>query len=225
MNSTYGVPRVKAVLKRDYGVCETKYKIHRFMKESGLLITRGRKRGSSRPHIGRVSVDTINTRWASDITSIKCWNGQKLRFTFVMDCCDRSIISWKAGLRIQGCDIELILQEAFFNRFGDVLPKENQLQFLHDNGPEYIENQLRAQIKQWNVVDCNTPTYSPQSNGMCEALNGILKRDYKYESCLDNPEIVISQIQNLVDQYNSFAPHSSLNMKTPKEYFNLKSAA
>ena len=106
-----------------------------------------------------------------------------------------------------------------------MFPKENQLQFLHDNGPEYIENQLRAQIKKWNVVDCSTPTYSPQSNGMCEALNDTLKRDYIYESCLDNPEVVISQIQKWVDQYNSFAPHSSLNMKTPKEYFNFKSAA
>ena len=91
--STYGVPRVKAILKRDYGVNATKYLIHRFMKEKGLLITRHRKRGSSRPHTGRISVDEINTIWASDITSIKCWIGQKVRFTFIIDCCDRSIIA------------------------------------------------------------------------------------------------------------------------------------
>ena len=223
--STYGVPRVKAILKRDYGVEESKYMIHRFMKEEGLLITRDRKRGSSRPHTGRVSVDEINTRWASDITSIKCWNGQKVRFTFIMDCCDRSIIAWKAGLKMQACDIELMLQDALFNRFGEKLPQPNQLEFLHDNGPEYIEKQLRNQMEKWNVIDCNTPTYSPQSNGMCESLNGTLKRDYVYESCLDNPETVIAQIQNWVDEYNSFAPHSSLNMKTPKEYFNFKNAA
>jgi putative transposase len=204
---------------------ESKYMIHRFMKEEGLLITRDRKRGSSRPHTGRVSVDEINTRWASDITSIKCWNGQKVRFTFIMDCCDRSIIAWKAGLKMQACDIELMLQDALFNRFGEKLPQANQLEFLHDNGPEYIEKQLRNQMEKWNVIDCNTPTYSPQSNGMCESLNGTLKRDYVYESCLDNPEKVIAQMQNWVDEYNSFAPHSSLNMKTPKEYFNFKNAA
>jgi len=223
--STYGVPRVKAILKRDYGVEETKYMIHRFMQESGLLITRHRKRGSSRPHTGRISVDEINTRWASDITSIKCWNGQKVRFTFIMDCCDRSIIAWKVGLRMQACDIEIMLQEAFFERFGDRLPEDNQLQFLHDNGPEYIEKQLRDQMQKWNIVDCRTPTYSPQSNGMCESLNGTLKRDYVYESCLDNPEVVMNQIENWVEEYNGFAPHSALNMQTPKEYFNFKSAA
>ena len=59
-----------------------------------------------------------------------------------------------------------MLQKALFKRFEDELPPENQLQFLHDNGPEYIEKQLRDQIKRWNIVDCNTPTCSPQSNGM-----------------------------------------------------------
>ena len=31
--STYGVPRVKALLKRDYGLNVTKYMVHRYMKE------------------------------------------------------------------------------------------------------------------------------------------------------------------------------------------------
>ena len=77
------------------------------MKEEGLLLKRFRARGSNRTHTGKIAVDKSNTRWASDITAIKCWNGQKLRLAFVIDCCDRSIISWKAGLHIQRCDIEL----------------------------------------------------------------------------------------------------------------------
>jgi putative transposase len=65
---------------------------------------------------------------------------------------------------------------------------------LYDNGFEYIEKELKKSIKQWNIIDCNTPTYSPQSNGMCEALNGTLKRDYIYENCLDSPQIVINRL-------------------------------
>lgn len=223
--ATYGTPRVKAILKRDYNISLSKYMVHRFMKEEGLLITRNRTRGSSRPHTGRIAVNESNTRWASDITSIKCWNGQKLRFTYVLDCCDRSIIAWKAGFHMQACDIEIMLQEAIFNRFEDNLPEKETLQFLHDNGPEYIEKKLRKSIKQWQIEDCNTPTYSPQSNGMCEAFNGTFKRDYVYESCLDNPASVHDQIQIWVDEYNQFAPHSALNMKTPNEFYNFKLAA
>lgn len=225
MKSTYGTPRVRAILKRDYQISLSKYMIHRFMKEEGLLITRNRTRGSSRPHTGKIAVEQSNTRWASDITSIKCWNGQKLRFTYILDCCDRSIIAWKAGFHMQACDIETMIQEALFNRFGNRLPEKGSLQFLHDNGPEYVEKKLRKSINQWQIQDCHTPTYSPQSNGMCEAFNGTFKRDYVYESCLDNQAIVLNQIQKWVDEYNQFAPHSALNMKTPSEYYKFKSAA
>ncbi|WP_229214003.1 IS3 family transposase [Dyadobacter flavalbus] len=223
--ATYGTPRVRAILKRDYGINLSKYMVHRHMKEEGLLIKRFRSRGSNRAHTGKISVEQPNIRWASDITSIKCWNGQKLRVAFVMDCCDRSIISWKAGLTMQACDIELLVQEAIFQRFADELPPKHQLQFLHDNGPEYIEKNLQKRLKEWNINDCHTPTYSPQSNGMCEALNGTFKRDYVFESCLDDPKKVLSQIQDWVDDYNNFAPHSALKMKTPKEYFIFKIAA
>lgn len=223
--ATYGSPRVRAILKRDYGIELTKYMTHRIMKEEGLLITRYRTRGESRSHTGKISVEYPNTRWASDITSIKCWNGQKLRFTYVLDCCDRSIITWKAGLRMQGSDIELMFQDALFERFGNKLPELDTLEFLHDNGPEYIEKKLQKTLSEWNIVDCRTPTYSPQSNGMCEAFNGTFKRDYVFENCLESPESVTNQIQKWVDEYNSFAPHSALNMKTPNEFYIFKSAA
>jgi len=60
---------------------------------------------------------------------------------------------------------------------------------------------------------------------MCEALNGTFKRDYVYENCLDNPAVVYDQIQRWVDEYNKYAPHSALNMKTPDEFYNFKNAA
>ncbi len=146
--ATYGVPRVRAVLERDYEIDLTKHLTHRFMKENDLLLNKSRTRGSNREHSGKISVDTPNTRWASDITSIKCWNGEKLRLAIVLDCCDRSVIAWKAGKHMQASDIELLVQEALFERFGDILPPEGQLQFLHDNGPEYIEKELNKTLTQ-----------------------------------------------------------------------------
>jgi putative transposase len=204
--STYGVPRVKALLKRDYGLEVTKYMVHRYMKEEGLLITRHRTRGSSRTHIGQIAVHEPNTRWVSDITSIKCWNGEKLGVAFLMDCCDRSIIARRVSKHMQAVDIELMLQEALYSRFGKNLPRTGQLRFLHDNGPEFIEKNLKKSLKSWNIDDCNTPTYSPQSNGMCEALNGTFKRDYVYESCLDSAQIVLQQIHQWVEHTTHLLP-------------------
>ncbi len=223
--ATYGVPRVRAILRRDYGICITHYLAHRFMKENNLLLNRGRTRGTNREHTGKISVDTPNTRWASDITSIKCWNGEKLRLAIILDCCDRSVIAWKVGKCMQASDIEFLVQESLFVRFGEQLPPKGQLQFLHDNGPEYIEKELNKSLASWNIESCSTPTYSPQSNGMCESFNGTFKRDYVYENCLDNPKVVIGMIPEWIEEYNSYAPHSALGMKTPIEFFNYKMAA
>ena len=130
--------------KATYGVRETKHFVHRFMKEEALLIKNNRTRGSNRPQTGKIPVKDSNTSWASDITSIKCWNGEKLRV--VIDCCDRSIISCKSGVYMQACDIELMIQEALFNRFGENLPEKDESEFLQDNGPEYIEKRLKRQL-------------------------------------------------------------------------------
>lgn len=223
--STYGCPRIKAILARDYNIRVTKYMLHKYLKAQNLLILKNRTRGVGRDHSGKIKVDQINTRWATDITSIKCWNGEKLRLAVVLDCCDRSIIAFKAQRTIQACDIELMIQEALLKRFGDVLAPEGQLQLLHDNGPEFIEKKLNENLKVWNIESCSTPTYSPQSNGMVEAWNGTFKRDYVYENCLDDPEYVCSQIPKWIKEYNEFAPHSALEMKTPSEYFKLKIVA
>ncbi len=118
-----------------------------------------------------------------------------------------------------------MLQEAIMARFGGELPNGHKVEFLHDNGPEYIENKLQENLVLWNVKNCHTPTYSPQSNGMCESFNGTFKRDYVYANCLDDFETVKEQIGKWVEEYNTFAPHSALGMMTPKEYFNYKMAA
>ena len=222
---TYGSPRVKAILKRDHGIELTQYMTTTIMREEGLLIERAKSPRASREHTGRIAVSAPNTRWASDITSIKCWDGTKIRVAIVMDCCDRTIIGWKIGRTMQASDLELLLQDCLLKRFGGDVPDGKGLEFLHDNGPEYIEGVFQISLKGWNVVDCRTPTYSPQSNGMCESFNWTFKRDYVYQSCLDDYETVEKQIGRWFRKYNFYAPHSSLGMMSPQKYYEERIAS
>jgi len=78
---------------------------------------------------------------------------------------------------------------------------------------------LEESLKSWNIEDCNTPTtYFSTIHGMCEALNGTFKRDYVYESCLDNAQTVLTKYK-MGKRIQHFCPHSSLEMKTPKNEF------
>lgn len=56
---------------------------------------------------------------------------------------------------------------------------------------------------------------------MCEAFNGAFKRDYVYENSLDNRAIVHKQIQSWIDEYNQFAPHSALKVKTQMNFMTV----
>ncbi|ANQ51527.2 transposase [Flammeovirga sp. MY04] len=72
---------------------------------------------------------------------------------------------------------------------------------------------------EWGVQNCNMPTYLTQSNVLCVSLIETFKREYVFESCLENPESVIDHIQEWVDEYNGYAPHSALMMMNPNEYY------
>jgi len=220
---TYGVPRIRALLSRDHQLLLSYHLVYSIMKESNLLIKRKQGDRSRRTHKGKIEVPEPNRRFCSAITSIKFWNGEKLRFAYILDCCDRSVLAYRFQKHIQAVDIELMVQEALFRRFSS--DNGQNVEFLHDNGPEYIEKKLQKQLKKWNVINCNTPTYSPQSNGMSEAFNGTFKRDYVYLSCLDNVDTVKNKFKDWIEDYNGFAPHSALGMKTPDEFFKLKMAA
>jgi putative transposase len=108
---------------------------------------------------------------------------------------------------MQACAIELMLQETLFNHFGENLPRKDKLEFSHNNGPEYIQKGLKKQLGKWYIKICNTPTDSTL-----------------YENCLDNPKIVKGKLQEWFDDYNSYAPHSAINMKTQQEFYKFKIA-
>ncbi len=96
---SYGYRRVWGLLRRQHeqqALPPVNVKrVYRVMRDHDLLLERRRKQpGVARRHEGRVAVDTSNTRWCSDGFEFRCEDGDKLRVTFALDCCDREAINW-----------------------------------------------------------------------------------------------------------------------------------
>ncbi len=65
-------------------------RVYRTMRQNALLLERKPAvPPSKRAHTGRVAVKESNQRWCSDGFEFRCDNGEKLRVTFALDCCDR----------------------------------------------------------------------------------------------------------------------------------------
>ncbi|HCF4493379.1 hypothetical protein I5102_002441 [Pseudomonas aeruginosa] len=116
------------------------------MRGHNLLLERRRnKPGVARRHDGRAAVDTSNTRWRSDGFEFRYEDGDKLRVTFALSCCDCGAISWAASPNgYSGDDVRDVMLEAVEQRFGGELPA-SPVQWLsdNDNGSAYTQNRPR----------------------------------------------------------------------------------
>jgi putative transposase len=217
--ASYGYRRIHALLGRRGLVCNPKT-VWRIMSRRGWLSTsRHRVTRSGRRHEGRVQVPESNHRWASDITGIRAWDGQKGRLAVMIDCADRMVLAWRFAKRITAEDLAEMLREAVFRRFGEERVRAQGIEFLSDNGPEYTSHRFRPLVRALGLVPCHTPRRSPESNGLAEAFFGSLKRDYVYQACLKTLEVIEQQLPGWIEHYNHQAPHSALGMQAPAEFY------
>lgn len=92
---TYGYRRVCALLKvsRGTGASEGESQT-RVPRHAAPRPAFGRHTGNrpERSHEGKVITLRRNLRWSADAFEIGCWNGEKVRVVFALDCCDREIM-------------------------------------------------------------------------------------------------------------------------------------
>ena len=216
---TYGYRRVHAMI-RELGIrCDSKT-VHRYMRLKLWLSTERTKRKARERREGVVSVAEPNKRWASDITNIKAWNGEKGRFAMLIDCADRQILEYRWARSIKGEDIRDLVKSAVLNRFENgVITEKGSIEFLSDNGPEYIKTEFRWFLKCAGFVVCNTPIRSPESNGIAESFFKTFKRDYVYQHACESFDDIGRKIGAWVEDYNTKAPHSALGMISPSKFY------
>jgi len=227
---SYGYRRVWALLRRQreqQALPPINVKrVYRVMRDHSLLLERRRKQpGVARRHEGRVAVEASNTRWCSDGFEFRCADGDKLRVTFALDCCDREAISWVASRNgYSSDDVRDVMLEAVEQRFGDALP-ESPVQWLSDNGSAYTASQTRTFARQIGLLPLTTPVCSPQSNGMAESFVKTMKRDYISHMPKPDRATALRNLAIAFEHYNEEHPHSALKYRSPREFRRLAETA
>ena len=219
---TYGYRRITALINRQrmqHGQTRINPKrIYRLLKIHGLLLPRYRGK-PVRTHAGNIIMKRSNLRWCSDAFEIACWNGERVRSAFSMDCCDREIMSYVATTGgICGDMIRDLMAESIEYRFGKVNRLPHRIQWLSDNGPAYIARETKNFAAMMGLEVCTTPYYSPESNGMAESFVKTFKRDYVHINDLTDAVTVMKQLPEWFSDYNENHPHKGLKMMSPREY-------
>lgn len=89
VRATYGYPRITALLNRRLlELVRPRIKrkrVYRIMRRNNLLLPKHTGR-PVRMHDGQIVTLQCNMRWCSDVFEIGCWNGERVRVAFSMDC-------------------------------------------------------------------------------------------------------------------------------------------
>ncbi|MEF5038914.1 IS3 family transposase, partial [Escherichia coli] len=212
---TYGYRRVWALFRRqaelDGMPAINAKRVYRIMRQNALLLERKTAvPPSKRAHTGKVAVKESNQRWCSDGFEFRCDNGEKLRVTFALDCCDREALHW--AVTTGGFDSETVqdvMLGAVERRFGNELPA-SPVEWLTDNGSCYRANETRQFARMLGLEPKNTAVRSPESNGIAESFVKTIKRDYI--SIMPKPDglTAAKNLAEAFEHYNEWHPHSAL---------------
>ncbi|HAY4204853.1 TPA: IS3-like element IS2 family transposase, partial [Escherichia coli] len=220
---TYGYRRVWALLRRqaelDGMPAINAKRVYRIMRQNALLLERKPAvPPSKRAHTGRVAVKESNQRWCSDGFEFCCDNGERLRVTFALDCCDREALHWAVttgGFNSE--TVQDVMLGAVERRFGNDLPS-SPVEWLTDNGSCYRANETRQFARMLGLEPKNTAVRSPESNGIAESFVKTIKRDYI--SVMPKPDGLTAEknLAEAFEHYNEWHPHSALGYRSPREY-------
>ncbi|WP_248785219.1 IS3 family transposase [Escherichia coli] len=220
---TYGYRRVWALLRRqaelDGMPAINAKRVYRIMRQNVLLLERKPAvPPSKRAHTGRVAVKESNQRWCSDGFEFRCDNGEKLRVTFALDCCDREALHWAVttgGFNSE--TVQDVMLGAVERRFGNELPA-SPVEWLTDNGSCYRANETRQFARMLGLEPKSTAVRSPESNGIAESFVKTIKRDYI--SIMSKPDglTAAKNLAEAFEHYNEWHPHSALGYRSPREY-------
>ncbi|MCZ6225098.1 IS3-like element IS2 family transposase [Escherichia coli] len=220
---TYGYRRVWALLRRqaelDGMPAINAKRVYRIMRQNALLLERKPAvPPSKRAHTGRVAVKESNQRWCSDGFEFCYDNGERLRVTFALDCCDREALHWAVttgGFNSE--TVQDVMLGAVERRFGNELPA-SPVEWLTDNGSCYRANETRQFARMLGLEPKSTAVRSPESNGIAESFVKTIKRDYI--SVMPKPDglTAAKNLAEAFEHYNEWHPHSALGYRSPREY-------
>lgn len=181
-----------------------------------------------RPRNGRIQGKWLsgksNQRWCFDGFEFRCDNGEKLRVTFALDCCDHEARHWAASTG--GYDSETVqdvMLGAVERRFGRNLPA-SPVEWLTDNGSAYRSHQTRQFARMVGLEPKHTAVRSPESNRMTESFVKTMKRDYIRLMPKPDGLTAVKSLVEAFEHYNEWHPHSALGYRSPREYLRRRTS-
>ncbi len=216
----YGYKKVTAILKKKYKLKINKKKVYRLMDSMNLL-------GKKKLRIKRYSkvcknhvIKDSNQLWEMDMKYVYIAETKQVAYLVsIIDVFDRSILAYDLALSADAKQAETVVIKALYNR--GIKGKISKLIVRTDNESQFIASKFEKLCIQENIIHERIPAHSPNYNAHIESYHRYIQQECftgKLFKDLDDAE---NTIKKYVDNYNLKRIHSSIDYRTPNEFYNL----
>jgi len=209
----YGHPRIHEMILRD-GFKVNHKRTERLYYQDLNLGLKGKKKKRRYRSEARVSIpfpSAPNKVWSMDFVSDQLSFGKRVRGLTVVDVFSKRNQALDFDFSLTGFKVVQILER--------VCDFEGAPEFITvDNGPEFICMALDKWAFSRNIKLHFSRPGKPTDNAFIESFNGKLRDEFLNMQWFLSLEDLRMKAQDWRDEYNNERPHSSLKMKTPKEF-------
>lgn len=166
-------------------------------------------------------IKSSNLLWELDTKYVYIAGTKQVAYlASIIDVFDRSIVSCVLSLSPNADSAKKAVIKALFNR--NIKSNCEGLTIRTDNGPQFIAYDFEKFCLKEHIIHERIPVHSPNYNAHIESYHRYLQDEClsgKLFMCFEEAE---STIDNYVIGYNTKRIHSSIDYRTPQEFYELK---
>lgn len=153
-----------------------------------------------------------NHVWTYDFVFDRCANGQKVKLLTVVDEYTRESLAIRAATSIKSNAVVETLSRLVAERGAPLCLRS-------DNGSEFVARRVKEWLKAKGIQTLYIEPGSPWQNALGESFNGRLRDECLNVEWFGNLREAGAVIESWRRHYNQERPHSSLDYRTPSEFY------
>lgn len=204
----FGLPRLHALLKKE-GLVKNRKRTARIYKQEKLQLKRRKRKKLSRlARIVLPQASRPNEVWSIDFVFDWLHTKRKLKSLTIVDDFSKESVGIFPGHSISGAEVT-----RFIDSIG-IRPER----IRSDNGPEFLSTAMFLWFEKTKIEHELITPGKPNENAFIESFNSRFRDECLNEHIFLDLNDAKRKIEAWRKTYNEIHPHSSLGMRSPKEF-------
>ncbi len=216
----WGYRRVRAYLKRKYGIAVSYNRTYRLMKKHDLLVETKRYKAKRTPQKQKPKPVKSNQWWGIDMTKFYINSLGWVYLVIVLDWYNKKVVGYQLNLRSKADDWIQALNMAVQNNC-PLGSREYNLHLMSDNGSQPTSEKFENAVALLGINHITTSYSNPKGNADTERFMRTFKEEKVYAFDYESFEEAKTEVDKFMIFYNQEYPHSALGNLSPNEFEKL----